>query len=660
MDGASSRGIWERLVEPHPSEKDLHFRRILRLVASWHFVTIPLGPMLAGFQILAGEGHRVRALWLFIAPVMTAINFALTRSRFGRKALKLQVASTFALVGAAIVISPDRSSTVTALILPTLAAALCFGLKEVLFTQVLSIAYVTVNVLLAEPGMRGNWIGSGIVLLSAFAIIAAITRHRVWLHNANVRQLKQEVERARTILEAGFDGIADVVEGKLYHVTEGFGRALGRKPEELEGQSFEQVFPGQISSHKGRQEAVPVLDSDGSLRYLTLIRQMLQDSTEGVEVIAVRDDTHEQMHKANLQFTDRLASLGTVAAGVAHEVNNALTSLVGHSEVGAMSVLSKDLDQSRASFEAITTSAQRIASCVSELQRFGGRRDDKPEIVDVSDVVHSTLRLARHQVKHLTALEVDCPEDGPKAYIVDSWLGQIIMNLVLNAVDAVSETHEPRVIVLVRDDGDWAHIEVSDNGPGVPADLQKQIFQPFFSTKDGKGSGLGLSISASIATRMGGRLSYEPSEKGARFVLKLPKKDSAAVAPETPGYSFELSSEHRIIVVDDEEEVLSVIARLLAPARVDIAKSVDEAIPMLGSRFDLVLSDLIIPEKNGLILRDWLVRNQPKEIAKFVLMTGSALGLGEILNDLPESQIVLRKPVLRADLFKIIEKLFRA
>ena len=329
---------------------------------------------MAALQVAFGETDRVSGLWLYVAPIATLVNYRLCRSRWGQTILWLQVWSTFGIVVAALFISPDRAATSFALMLPVLAAALCFGLRQVLWVQGLALLVVVVNISRAETEDYGSYIGMAVVLLAAFIIIAAMVGHRDWLHQTTIRQLGEEAVRARALMTAGFDGTADLWEGRLTRVTEGFAKALDSSVDDLEGQRLQDVLPVAETKESFRQEAVPFLDRSGALRYLFVLRQPMPGQDALSEVIAVRDQTHEQLHKANLQFTDRMASIGTLASGVAHEVNNALMALSGHSEVGPVRLREGRSSEAAESFAAISESAERISTCVKQLQRFGEGR----------------------------------------------------------------------------------------------------------------------------------------------------------------------------------------------------------------------------------------------------------------------------------------------
>ena len=203
-------------------------------------------------------------------------------------------------------------------------------------------------------------------------------------------------------------------------------------------------------------------------------------------------------------------------------------------------------------------------------------------------------------------------------------------------------------------------VRVADNGPGVPPQHAERIFQPFFTLKDQQGSGLGLPISASLAVRMGGTLRLETPAQGARFALRLPigEPDSAPVRP-VPVRARARDTD-RILLVDDEPRVLDVIEQLLHPAAVTRAGSVEAARAAWGPDYDLVLSDLVMPGETGLGFRSWLAAEHPEALERFVLMTGSAVGMEDAVAALPAQQRVLSKPLKQSELLLLLAALRRA
>lgn len=655
-----SSGVWSSLVRPHASITDPHRRRVLALVASWNLVTIPLGPFLALMQLLAGEGHRISATWLVAAPVATLLHYGFARSRHAWPALWLQVISMLLLVAAAMEASPDRASTSLALVLPVLAAALCFRLRSVLAVQVMALVVLVLHDIQQPWENRGLLIGSAVVLLAAFAITAASVRLRELLLLDRTQIAKAEMERARVLLDAGFDGTAEVANGRLENVSSGFARALGSRPADLEGKDVDTAPALLRLDGPRREEAVPFIDSEGSLRYVSVLRQDLPRETGTYVLLAVRDQTHDQLRKSNLLFMDRMVAVGTLASGVAHEINNALMSLAGQSELGLLALNRNDTARARRSLAAVEDASERIAACVQQLRRFGTQRDQSKGWVDLNDVTASTLQLAEHRIRHVAKVEMNLAQDLSACRGDDSSVGQILMNLLLNAVDAVEDQDNASVTVTTKHEDAWACLVVADNGPGVSEEHRERIFQPFFTSKDQKGSGLGLSISASLAARMGGSLRLAPrTDTGAAFCLRLPVIEENPEATEEQPALFAPDPSLRVLLVDDEPDVLDVVRELLAPMRVVAVQSAQAAREAWEQDFDLILSDIVMPTESGLELRQWVAEHHPSALPRFVLMTGSAVGLEDDLARLGSDQPVLAKPLKKERILDLLARVSR-
>ncbi|MEC8425006.1 MAG: ATP-binding protein, partial [Myxococcota bacterium] len=394
-------------------------------------------------------------------------------------------------------------------------------------------------------------------------------------------------------------------------------------------------------------------------RYVDVVRQPLGSAPAQTMLVAVRDETRNTLHRSNLQFVDRMTALGTLTAGVAHEVNNALHSVLGQVEISKLQLERGDLGRMQRSLSLIDKGGQRISDVVRRLQRFSATTDTAPGPIDVGAVVESTVTLARHRIRHAAELRMELQEGLPLVTGVESHVAQVVMNLVLNAADAAEDTDQACILVeaLPISGGAGVELRVSDSGPGVPTEVADRIFQPFYSTKQtGKGSGLGLAISASITAQMGATLTLESgSLRGACFVLRIPAATELGARqgsrPEQP-----LSASDLILIVDDEPDVAEVMIELLEPARVQCVRSAEEARRVWSDDFSWVISDVVMARESGLSLRQWFVDHHPDAIDRFLLMTGNAVHLEDEVARLPSTQVILHKPLGRQELLRQIAK----
>lgn len=411
---------------------------------------------------------------------------------------------------------------------------------------------------------------------------------------------------------------------------------------------------------------------------------------------------------AALAHAEKLTALGTLVAGVAHEINNPLTVLQLGIEASAnlLTPLAKvatelDLWASRgggASPEQIRTlheltsggaSAQEgkqlldemlgaigsIANIVRDLRIFArsdGEREEA-QLLDVSDVVDQALRLAGRELNMVARIERDYARDLPRVLVPHGRLTQVLVNVVANAAQAIREIERPvhRVRIVTRSDGESIAVSISDTGPGIAPQILEHIFDPFFTTKRaGYGTGLGLSISRSIMYDLGGDLIVESVHgSGATFILLLPIPDYASVRraylrqhPATASPS-QPSPKRTVLVVDDDDRVLSAYARALGRScEVLMASDGREAIELLssGSQPDAVVCELALPETDGKALLEWLQRERP-DLAKRTVFVSSETTQQQyegFLNEL--TNCVLTKPVTASALLAALNEVAEA
>jgi PAS domain S-box-containing protein len=354
----------------------------------------------------------------------------------------------------------------------------------------------------------------------------------------------------------------------------------------------------------------------------------------------------KQMH-ARLLLADRMASVGTLAAGVAHEINNPLAYVLAnlgyaHEELahqvecgpaqpdaapGRLKVIRDALGEAR-------QGADRVRTIVGDLKTFSREAQDPIRPVDVKRVLDSTLNLASGEIRHRARLVKQYGEDVPPVRGNDSRLGQVFLNLLVNAAQAIpsdgdADHHEIRVTTRMAGPGKVA-VEVSDTGAGIAPELMGRIFDPFFTTKPpGVGTGLGLSICHNLITAMGGEMHvHSDLGKGTTFQVLLP----AALTPEEPVREASAPAvtggpRGRVLVIDDEPMLCSAVERILRPHHdVVFTTLAAEVLPRLeaGEHFDLILCDLMMPRMNGMDFHAALHRLRPELTGRVIFLTGGA------------------------------------
>jgi len=354
----------------------------------------------------------------------------------------------------------------------------------------------------------------------------------------------------------------------------------------------------------------------------------LEGSAGDVRVLLVQDLTHRLQLAERLQVADRLSSLGALAAGVAHEVNNPLGFLAANLDylAGALEERSGLLprDERREMLDAIDEARQgaaRVARIVSDLKRFSSTGGDARTEVDVGAILETAAKMTMNELRHRGRVQMQV-EELPAIEANGARLLQVFVNLLTNAAQALDRSEAPgEVGIRAYRAGGELVVDVRDNGPGIAADVRGKIFDPFFTTKPvGEGTGLGLSICHGIVADHGGRIEALEAEGGGTLMrVALPLQRGVPTDPAPPPVSA------RILVIDDEPLVGRALKRALRTHDVTLVTDAQAALARLREdEFDLVFCDLAMPDMTGMDLYEALQRERPAVCERMVFMTGGA------------------------------------
>ncbi len=371
---------------------------------------------------------------------------------------------------------------------------------------------------------------------------------------------------------------------------------------------------------------------DGSVRRIQAgTTQHLEFEGAPARLVVVRDVTERHRLDEQLALADRMASIGTVAAGVAHEINNPLAYVRMNLEVAARELAGAGGPAEAAECVRVAIEgAERVRGIVRNLSTLSRVEEDGLEAVDLTALLESTLTLAASALTP-KARVVRRYDPAPRALGTAGRLGQVFLNLVLNAADAIPDgaagDHEVRVSTATGADG-RAIVEIADTGGGIAAEHAGRVFDPFFTTKPvGAGTGLGLAICHRIVTGLGGEIAFTARAGGGTvFRVSLPPASNVEVASPVAGAPSP-SPRGRVLVVDDEPALLrSLRAMLGTDHEVVTASSGQEALEVLrdDARFDVVLTDLMMPIVTGMDLYDAIRHAHPEMERRIVFMTGGA------------------------------------
>jgi PAS domain S-box-containing protein len=519
---------------------------------------------------------------------------------------------------------------------------------------------------------------------------------KVALRDAALREDKRQIEQALDALRlteerwrAMTDNASDVIAvtdggGVIRYVSPPVRRMLGVAAEALVGSNaFERVHPDDVAGLRARlggrdgaRASFRARHADGSWRVLEAVGSALHEhpAIRG-RVLNIRDvsDTAraEQelaRQREALHQSEKLSALGSLLAGVAHELNNPLTVVVGR----AMQMeedAATPLDRGRA--QKIRLAAERCTRIVRTFLAMARRQPAERRATDLNEVLRGALELLGYvltsgDVQVRLQLDASLP-----AVLADAdQLSQVFLNLYTNAQQAMARTPAPRLLSVTSratPDARQVVVEVADSGPGVPAELAGRIFEPYFTTKPaGEGTGVGLAVSLGIVQAHGGTLLLEQAPgRGACFVLSLPALHAqpAGAAQHEAGPDDGLAGEPlRVLVVDDEPEIAEFLRDILEAAGHGVALAEDghAALRHLElQEFDVVLMDLKMPGMDGPALHAQIACRHAALLGRIAAMTGDLLS-GGVQAFLRDSALpVLDKPFQPEQVLALVRRLGR-
>jgi two-component system cell cycle sensor histidine kinase/response regulator CckA len=485
---------------------------------------------------------------------------------------------------------------------------------------------------------------------------------RVWVvvHDLSERRRADDASRAlqeseatfRALSEASFEGIFLHRDGRILQTNSAMDRMYRAKPGELIGRRLlDFVAPSdhalvmrKVAERNEEPYEGLALRMDGTTFPTEVQARTGPVSFRGepTRVVAIRDVSVRKELEARLAVADRMAALGTLAAGVGHEINNPLSVVMLSLEL-AQKELRRGPDAVTARVEELLAnaaeSAERVQRIVRDLRALARPLDEPAAEIDLAEVIAYAENLANYQLRQRARVEVRIAPFGP-VYGSRARLEQIIVNLLVNAAHAIPDDGgDHRIDIDVHEAGpDRFAIEVRDTGIGMTPELQARIFDPFVTTKAiGEGTGLGLSICHTVVTALGGTIDVESEVgKGSRFRVELPRGNAPTAADDRVAVPS-ASKRARVLIIDDEKHIRDMLVQLLEGHDAVAETGAPAALARLerGEVFDVILCDLMMPGMSGADFYDEVERRWPALLDRIIIVSGGAVT--------PRSQALLER-----------------
>ncbi len=495
-------------------------------------------------------------------------------------------------------------------------------------------------------------------------LLAASLGLRETLERLRLDELAKSEARYRGLLEVAFEGLVVLKDGRIVDLNPGFVTLCGRTRSELLGRDLWAFLtpendedsaldspPAEAASgvRSGVREASGTRPND-EIFHVELVSRTLVGLRGPVQYVAVRDTTERRQAALQLSITHRAVALGTLSAGIAHEINNPLSWMMtnlqmAHDELGRGTGRGRRDPEQDALVQTLDDALQggrRVMSIVRDLKSLS-RDHERGGVADVHSALDLACRVASRQIETRARLVRDYGH-VPSVQASSGRLGQVFLNLLINAARAIPEGQPDvhRITLRTRMRDGMVEVVVRDNGRGIPAAVLPHIFDPFYTTRPSDdGTGLGLSITRSIIDGLGGSIEVESREgKGATFAVRLPTAERAISRPPSAEPLARIASASsvtavaaplrcRVLVIDDEPLLGKSLRRALTEHDVVTTEDPSRALELCAETdFDVIVCDLMMPIVSGEDVYEHLCEHAPDLAERMIFMTGGAFTAG--------------------------------
>ena len=476
-----------------------------------------------------------------------------------------------------------------------------------------------------------------IMMVLLVTVIFNISRqYYEWLEQYRLSLLRTKNAEYRELIQQTFDGIAHLRDGVLYDVSDDFAAVFGYSAEQLEKKelksliNFESVV-SKVSEVRYSREGAE-----------SIFLQLLVHSSQGSsEIIAIRDITAQKQHQVQQSMIDRIEGTGTLAAGIAHEINTPLmiASVQNHVVLDwaqQADVSSRMLER----MQIIQDELKRIGDIVKDLKWFVSSDASEP-LSSVASSTKKVVQLAQHRIGTQVSISQNIEDSGLK--ISEQHFYQVVLNLLFNAAESKAEERSTVSIDISGsiDKDEYYVLVVSDDGKGIPKRLLSQVFDPFFTIDKEGGTGIGLSICQTLIKRVGGSITLDSSlVEGTTCTLRIPIHHH-----NTPTIHRRKANIQNILLVEDDVFLLTLVSEMLSDYASFQTTNIEEAYAMIQNHnIDCIICDVMMPGGGGMALYERLQKEDSLLLPYIIFITGGSTShrTQQFLSQIPNQ--ILYKP----------------
>jgi PAS domain S-box-containing protein len=465
-------------------------------------------------------------------------------------------------------------------------------------------------------------------------------------------------EKYRSLMEHAHDAILVIdAHGTTREVNRQAEQLLGRPAADIIGKPHNEfVVPAERDRAAAQFQKI-LREGHANIADIRLERQdstfvvadisasLVHTNGQQIVVAIARDMTERNRLQRQVLQNEKLASVGTLAAGIAHEINNPTAVVVANMGVAKEyadkvratllegHVMSAELERSTTDFEEVirdcTHAGERIRDIVRDLKGFAYIDGGDVGLVNINERLDLALRLAFHEIRYRARIEKSFSEDLPDLVASPGRLSQVFLNLIVNAAQSIDEgrVDENKISLTSRFEDGRIRIDIADTGKGIPEEILHEIFDPFFTTKPvGSGTGLGLSICQDIVRKHNGEIRVDSEiGRGTTFSIYLPRDTGLELRVGDVAVESNEVPRSKLMVVDDEPSLLKAFRRLLSRYHdVTAALGGRAAVEFLSYDYDVIVCDLMMPDLDGVDFHDYIAENFPGLERRMVFVTGGA------------------------------------